>query len=74
MKVLDSHLDSECLQTYVPLVEGLILTQADNNNNFCNCDCVYFISFCTVGRDFCVTVILSLFIVISDSTKSYKPK
>lgn len=44
---------------YVPLVEGLTLTQADND--FCNCDCVYFISFCTVGRDFlcnCDTVFI----------------
>lgn len=42
MKVLKS--DSECLQTYVPLIVGLFLTPADNDNY--NCDYVYFFLCC----------------------------
>lgn len=60
-KVLNEYLDNECLQMYVPLIVGLI-SSLDGNNNFYNCDCLLF---CTVGRDFGVTMLLFLFIVVS---------
>lgn len=42
IKVLNSCLDSECLSTCVPLLLGLLEGGSVLNDNFCNCDFVYF--------------------------------